>query len=186
MTKLLTNILFCSTFFLSCSNSDKQKETHVNKDTTSIAIAKKSDTTAQINYLKIGKDSVTVLPFEIEVSLNAKAKAKIIDSKETIIINVSLTGIPKDTIIHAGDGRFYVATVEKEITYGQVAKFDSIKFSKKDYNQLTDKDVYLEAFVYSGRKSSPDNLLDCSIIADSISNIVNKKFTITGKLIGDK
>ena len=187
MTKFLTTILLCATFLLSCSNNDKQRKVDLTKDTTSSTITKLNDnyTLARISYLKLDKDSVTVLPFEIEVSLNAKAKDKIINGNETIIINVSLTGKPKDTTLFSEDGQFYVASSEKEITYGQVARFDNIKFSKKTFDQLTDKDVYVTAFVYSGRKSSPDNLLDCNIVADSISNVVNKKFTITGKLIGE-
>jgi hypothetical protein len=155
------------------------------KDTVSNVISKESDTNAYTGYFKFDKDSVTVLPFEIEVSLNPKAKDKIINSKETIIINVSVTGTPKDTTLYSEDGQFYVVSAEKEIDYGQVARFDNIQFSRKIFDQLTDKNVYVNAFVYSGRKSSPNNLLDCNIIADSINNIVNKRFTITGKLIGD-
>ncbi len=186
MTKFLTTILLCLTFFLSCSNSDRQKKDDLTKDTTTSSVIPKlkgSDTLAHISYLKLDKDSVAVLPFEIEVSLSPKAKDKIINSNETMIINVSLTGTPKDTTLFSEDGQFYVASSEKEITYGQLAKFDNIKFSKKIFDQLTDKDVYVTAFVYSGRKSSPDNLLNCNIVSDSISDVVNKRFTITGKLI---
>ena len=185
MTKILTFFLFGSAFFMSCSNGDRQETTVEVKDTISMVIAKSNDTIPHISYLRFDKDSVTVLPFEIEVNLNLKAKEKIIDSKETIVVNVSLTGTPKDTSLYSDDGQFYVASAEKEITYGEVAKFDNIKFSKKMFDQLINKDVYVTAFAYSGRKSSPNNLLDCNIVADSISNVVNKKFTITGKLIGD-
>ncbi|MEO7121404.1 MAG: hypothetical protein ABIY62_09920 [Ginsengibacter sp.] len=185
MKKLLAGIILCSTFFLSCSDSDRQKEMHLHKDTASFTINKQSDPIANISYFKLDKDSVTVLPFEIAVSLNPKAKDRIIRSRETIMIDVSLTGIPKDTTLYSEDGQFYVASAEKEITYGQVARFDNIKFSRKIYDQLINKDLYVNAFVFSGRKSSPDNLLDCSIIADSVSNVVNKTLTITGKLIGD-
>jgi hypothetical protein len=185
MKKILTFFLFSSASFLSCSNADRHEKAVLAKDTTSTVNAKSNNTIPNFSYFMFDKDSVTVLPFEIEVNLNPKAKDKIIDSKETIIINVSLTGTPKDTSLYSEDGQFYVASAEKEITYGEVAKFDNIKFSKKMFDQLTDKDVYLTAFVYSGRKSSPNNLLDCNIIADSVSDVVNKKFTITGKLIGD-
>ena len=184
MKKILASIV-CTAFLLSCSNSDRQKETHLNKDTTSVTIIKPAPAISDTSYFKFDKDSVTVLPFEIEVILNPKAKKKIIDSKETIMIDVSLTGIPKDTTLNSEDGQFYVASSEKEITYGHVARFDHIKFSRKVFDQLTNKDLYVNAFVFSGRKSSPDNLLDCGIIADSVSNVVNKKLTITGKLIGD-
>lgn len=185
MTKSLTAVLLLLTLISSCSNNDRQNDGALHSDTTSNIIPKPDnyDTLTHVAYLKFDKDSVIILPFEIEVSLSPKAKDKIISSKETIIINVSLTGTPKDTTLFSEDGQFYVASAEKEITYGQVARFDNIKFSKKMFDQLTDKDVYLNAFAYSGRKSSPNNLLNCDIVADSISKIVNKRFTIIGKLI---
>lgn len=188
MTKFSIPVLFYSLFLLSCSNNGNQKENTSPAD-TAIASLKpnNSDTLARNGYLKIDKDSVTILPFEIQVVLSPKAKSKIINSKETIIVSISLTGTPKDSTLLAEDGQFYVATLEKEISYGQPAKFDNIKFSRKTFDQLTDKDVYVTAFVYSGRKSSPDNLLNCSIVAGELSKVVNKKQTITGKLIyGDE
>ncbi len=187
MTKLSIPVLFYSLFLLSCSNNERQSENSLPADTTTTAGPDNSDTLAQAGYLKIDKDSVTLLPFEIDVVLNPRAKNKIINSKETIIVSVSLTGTPKDSTLLAEDGQFYVATLEKEISYGQPAKFDNIKFSRKTFDQLTDKDVYVTAFVYSGRKSSPDNLLNCSIVAGELSKVVNKKQTITGNLIyGDE
>jgi hypothetical protein len=184
MSKLLTTVLLSVTFLLSCSNNDRQKKGRVTKDTTS-AIIKHKDTDTIINagYFKIDKDSITVLPFEIDVSLSPKAKKKIISSNETMIINVSLSGIPKDEKLYSEDGQFYVASSEKEITYGQLAKFDNIKFSRKVYDQLTGKDVEVTAFVYSGRKSSKDNLLTGDLLSGRISDVVNKKFTLKCKLI---
>ncbi len=184
MIKLLTTIFLFSTFFLSCSNNAGKKKSDLIKDTISV-IAKHSDydTVAKASYFKIDKDTITVLPFEIEVSLSPKAKAKIINGKETIIVSVSLTGTPKDITLLAEDGEFYVASSEKEIAYGQLAKFENIKFPKKIYDQLTDKDVYVNVYFYSGRKSSKDNLLNGDILSDRISNVVNKQFTLRGKLI---
>lgn len=184
MKKFSILILFYSLFLLSCSNNGKQKENTSPADTATAGLKpNNSDTLAQTGYLKIDKDSVTLLPFEIDVVLSHKAKSRIINYKETIIVSISLTGTPKDSTLLAEDGQFYVATLEKEISYGQTARFDSIKFLRKNFDQLIDKDVYVTAFVYSGRKSSPDNLLNCSIIADDLSKVVNKKLAITGKLI---
>lgn len=184
MTKFSIPVLLYSLFLLSCSNSERQNGNNQSADTTTADLKpNNSDTLIEDGYLKIDKDSVTVLPFEIEVVLSTKAKNKIVNSKETIIVNVSLTGTPKDSTLLAEDGQFYVATLEKEISYGQPAKFDNIKFPRKTFDQLTDKDVHVSAFVYSGRKSSPDNLLNCSIVADDLSKVANKKLTITGKLI---
>ncbi len=154
------------------------------KDTLYDTIAfKTSDTIRAPNYFKIEGDSIGVLPFEITITLSPKAKNRIIKSNETIIVNASLTGLPKDKRLVSDDGEFYVASSEKEISYGQPAKFDSIKFSRITYNQLLNKDVYLNVFFSSGRKSSKDNLLDGNILSDKISNVVNKRFNLTGKLI---
>ena len=179
-------IIFSSliTFFLSCTIKDENTKNSMHKDTLSHTITFKiSDTIKTPNYFKSEGDSIVVLPFEITITLSAKAKDRIIKSNETIIVNASLTGLPKDKRLISEDGEFYVASSEKEISYGQAAKFDNIKFSRKTYNQLLSKDVYLNVFFSSGRKSSKDNLLDGNILSDKISNVVNKRFNLTGKLI---
>lgn len=184
MTKLPTTLLLISTL-LSCTNNDKQKNIDLTKDTTVTTANKSTDSQAANDYFKVGKDSVTILPFEIEVSLSPRAAERITKSKETIIVYAFFTGTPKDSA-HAElaeDGSFYVVSAEKEILYGQMARFDSIKFPKKIYNQLADKDIELGVNVYTGRKSSPDNLIFCEALFDKISNVVNKRFTLKGKLI---
>ena len=184
MTNLLTTILLFSVFLLSCTTNDKQGKSDLPKDTTSVNIKHKdSGIINNVSYFKFDNDSVTVLPFEIAITLSPKAKDKIITSKETIIVNVSLSGSPKDKKLISEDGNFYVASAEQEITYGQIAKFDNIKFSRKIYDQLIDKDVSVNVFFYSGRKSSKDNLLSGNILSDKISNVVTKQFELTGKLI---
>jgi hypothetical protein len=185
MTTLLTTILLFSAFLLSCTTNDRRVKNELHKDTSSFN-TKHKDSGDIINtdsYFKFNKDSITVLPFEIAIVLSPKAKDKIINSKETIIVNVSLTGTPKDTTLYSEDGEFYVASSEKEITYGHVARFDNIKFSKKIFDQLTNEDVYINVFFYSGRKSSKDNLLSGDILSDRISNVVTKQFELKGKLI---
>jgi hypothetical protein len=39
--------------------------------------------------------------------------------------------------------------------------------------------------VYSGRKSTNVNLLDCDILQDFVSVVKGKRFLIKGKLIGE-
>lgn len=96
-------------------------------------------------------DSVLVPPFEIEVALSSKAKDRIVNSNETIIINVFLEGTPKNpSRVHLEeDGSFYVGSAKREITYGQIARIDNLKFPKKIYDQLADKDVDLNLDVYT-------------------------------------
>lgn len=200
MTKFLTTILLSTLFCLSC-DIDKQKKTGSTKrdtatvtapvmptatvDTSMATLAKESNTMATDAYVTFDKDSVTVLPFEMDISLSQKAKERIVNGPETIGINLALTGIPKDPTLLSNDGFFYLASVDKEISYGQIARFDNIKFSRKTFDQLTDKNFIVTVNVFSGRKSSPDNLLNCEFVADSISYFVNKRIVIKGKLNGD-
>jgi hypothetical protein len=139
----------------------------------------------KLGFYTLQGDSVVVPPFEIEVALSSKAKERIVNSNETIVIDVFLEGIPKDSSkVHLEeDGSFYVGSAEREIIYGQVASFDNLKFPKKIYDQLADKDVELNLNVYTGRKSSQNNLITGDALFDKISNVINKRFTLNEKLI---
>jgi hypothetical protein len=169
---------------LSC-NSNKQDKKETNETITPDSLNQKTDTlkTGEIYFFE--KDSVRVAPFEIEISLNEKAKERITGSNETIIVDIFFTGEPIDSskVEFEEDGSFYVASAKKEITYGQIASFNDIKFPKALYDQLVDKDVLFNINVYSGRKSSPDNLLDVTFLSGKLSSLVNKRSKLDGKLI---
>jgi len=185
MTKFLTVLLLTSILFASCLHTDKQKTSSAG-DTTAVAIKKNNaDTLKPAGYFKFEGDSVIIPHFEIALNLSPKAAEKITKARETIIVSVFFNGTPKDSSASKleEDGSFYVSHAEKEIAYGQVARFDSIKFPRKIYDQLADKDIDMTVNVYSGRKSTRDNLLNCELLADKISNTANKRFIIKGRLI---
>lgn len=172
---------------ISCNNhpdhtsGSTQNDSLASADTTIIQNSK----TLQTNTLIFDKDSIRILPFEIDVALSSKAIDKITKSKETIIVSASLRGTPKDTTKYSKDGLFGVGNFQKEIMYGQPVKFDDIAISRKAFGQLADSTLFININVYTGRKSSPDNLIDCDFIDDTLKNIVNKSFTLKGKLIGE-
>ena len=181
--------VFLLSFLLSCKSPDNTKlESASKKDTT------KTDTSytkfdkkpsRKLGFYTLVGDSVIVPPFEIEISLSPKAKDTIVDSNETIVIDVFLEGTPKDPKkAHLEeDGSFYVGSAKREIVYGQVAKFDNLKFPKKLYDQLADKDADLTVNIYTGRKSSQYNLITGDFLSDKVSNVINRHFTLKQKLI---
>lgn len=65
----------------------------------------------------------------------------------------------------------------------RIARFEGLKFSKAAYEKLADKDISMLINIYSGRKSSDNNLLDCGIMEDKASKFRNKRFTLGCKLI---
>ena len=166
-------------------NSKKQEKKGDTKTKDSSVV--KTDSSNREDIYTIAGDSVVIPPFEIEISLSPKASQKITSAKETIIVDVFLTGNPKDSskVQLEEDGSYYVGSVKREITYGQLASFSYVKFPKKIYDQLADKDVQFDINVYSGRKSSGDNLLDVDFLSGKLSTLVNKRTKLNGKLIGE-
>lgn len=188
MTKSFLPI-FLLTFLFSCKSPDPTKvENASNQDSTNKDTPlKKPDTLSlkKLGFYTLQGDSVVVPSFEIEISLSPKAKERIVNSNETIIIAIFLEGTPKDpSKAHfEEDGSFFVGTAKREITYGQIAMFDNLKFPKKIYDQLADKNADLTVNIYTGRKSSQDNLITGDFLSDKVSNIINKRFTLKQKLI---
>lgn len=183
------NTLITATFLsilFSCNSGQEQKSQPKPETVTNIQV-QKVDTTSfeQKKYLKDNGDSIIVNPFEIEIELTDKAKERLTSGNETIIVSIFYYGYPKDEkkANSEKDGTLYLIGDKKEITYGQIARFENLKIAKKDYEQLIDKDFELNLNVYSGRKSSQDNLLDCEPLFDKVSNVVNKKHLLKGKLI---
>ena len=116
-----------------------------------------------------------------------KANRKLKKDKETIIVAAFFTGQPKDTTseMYRLNGEINVAYAEKELKDDRIARFEGVKFSKALYDSLADKDIQLLINIYSGRRSTNVNLLDCDILQDKMSALKEKKFVLKGKLIGE-
>lgn len=178
-------------FLFSCTYHEGHNNETLIKDSTNKNISKKNDslTLSDIGYFKLYGDSLIIPSFEIEVSLSEKANAKLKANKETIIVRAYFTGIPKDTTSedYIKTGEIGVASHDIELSNSRIAKFEGVKFSKSLYDSLADKDIQLLINIFSGRKSTADNLLNCDIIQDKMSNIKGRRFTLKGKLIyGDE
>jgi len=186
MKKILPLLILPGILLYACSNN-KQENPNSSQDDSSGQIKNRTagDRPAKTDYYTIQGDSLLIAPFEVEIVLSPKAKNRIVLDKETIIVNVVFDGTPKQSPeLHLEeDGSFFVGTASKEVEYGEVVRFDSIKIPKAIYDQLADKDFTVGVSAYSGRKSSENNLINCDPLFDNISRIVNKKFIVKGKLI---
>lgn len=135
--------------------------------------------------------ATTTLPgytgFSVDVTLSPKAMKKLVESKETIIVVGYLSGNPRKGALKKfvdEMGQVDLGEIKAEIAPGMSAGFGEIKFLKDAYEQ-TDKKPQLLINVYSGRKSSPDNLLDCGIYEGDLLPIQAKSTPISCKLIGE-
>jgi hypothetical protein len=188
MIKVSKTLLILS-FLFSCTSVGEQKNNSGKDKDSGKNSFDRRDTVAlsNIGYYKTEGDSLIIPPFEIEVNLTEKANKKINNDKETIIVSAYFSGQPTDTTTkeYLENGEISITASERELSNGRVARFEGVKFSRLLYNSLADKDIQLLINIYSGRKSTNVNLLNCDILQDRMSNIKNKKFTIKGKLIGD-
>ena len=164
---------------LSC-DTKKSEQTQGNDDSVK-AIQK---TLESSNQLKADADSVSIPPFEIEVALSQKAKERMGNPKESIIVMVEVTGEPADTVIErAFDGPFILCSAKREISEPWTLKVENLKMSKKIYNKLPDKNYEVSAQIWTGRHSSENNLLNGEMVFGTIDEIKNKRHVINAKLI---
>lgn len=166
-------------FLLSCSSNKEEKNNEQATQNDSLVV--------NDDYIRVTGDSIVMPFFEIEVSLSPKAEEKLKTNKETIIVAAYFSGIPKDTTHkeYVKYGEIAIASRERELANERVAKFEGIKFPKALLDTIPAKNFSLLINVYSGRKSSKDNLLDCDILSKPVSEIKGKKFVLKGKLIGE-
>jgi hypothetical protein len=127
--------------------------------------------------------------FSVNVRLSDAAKKKLVDSKETIIVAGYFTGHPKQ-----GTERRYLdiksrqvdlGDVEVEIHADETATFNDLKL-KPDALARIDSGPSILISVFSGRKSSKDNLLSCGDYDGSFESIHGRTIDISCRLIEEE
>ena len=121
--------------------------------------------------------------FAVTISLSPRAAAGLANPKETIMISADANA--KGRRLQDDMGQIVLAPSQKdEIPGAGVAQFHGPKYDK---NLLADVDangLQVLINVFSGRHSSPDNLLDCDLFQDKIA-LAAKGIEIHCKLIGE-
>jgi len=126
--------------------------------------------------------------FTVNVTFSESAKKKLVESKETVIVAGYLSGNPKKGALKryvSEIGDVSLGTIEAEIAPGEIAKFGEVKLKEDARKQTDGADPQLLINVYSGRKSTQDNLLDCGIYEGSLESVQGKSIPIACKLIGE-
>ncbi|MGO8757958.1 MAG: hypothetical protein ACLQG3_07525 [Terracidiphilus sp.] len=130
-----------------------------------------------------------VLPgFTVKLTYSQKAIDTLVSRKETVIVAGYLYGFPKkgtpkryiDEI-----GQIDLGEIKSEVAPGATAAFDKIEPGQALLKWLDSPGLQLLINVYSGRKSSPNNLLDCGIYEGPLQAVQGKSIPISCKLIGE-
>jgi hypothetical protein len=177
MIKYFLSFLLCLSF-IACLKKDNKKANAAAQATAAL------DSISSI-YTVVG-DSLVIPTFEIEVRPSDKAAQTLKSKKETVIISAYFAGFPKDKKDEDEIGQMAVLDSAIELSVdNRVARFENLKFPKRIYNALSDKDFHLLINVFSGRRSSDDNLLDAGIVDKKASEFKDKRFVIDYKLINE-
>ncbi|GAA4042692.1 hypothetical protein GCM10022409_30800 [Hymenobacter glaciei] len=172
---------YCVLFFLvmllaACGTHDQSKNT---------SGAEKG--APQLGIYVVQGDSVVVPPFAVEVRLSDKANQELAARKETIIVAAYLEGVPArnnpSLVNRTKEGGLRIGEARVELRTGRTAKFAGIRFARPLYDQLGDKDLNVLVNVFSGRKSTENNLLSCTIIQEKIGALAGQTRLVTGHLI---
>jgi hypothetical protein len=126
--------------------------------------------------------------FTVKVTYSQKAMDTLVAGKETVIVAGYLTaspkpGTPKQYVDHMGE--LGLGEVDQEIAPGAVARFGTVKINQAMLKWVDSSGPQLLVNVYSGRKSSPNNLLDCGIYEGSLAAVQGQSIPISCKLIGE-
>ena len=126
--------------------------------------------------------------FTVNVTYSQKAMDKLVESKETVIVVGYLYGLPKAGTPKRdidGVGQVDLGEVKQEIVPASTATFDRVNPDRALIKWINDQGLQILINVYSGRKSSPNNLLDCGIYEGPLAAIQGKSIPISCKLIGE-
>jgi hypothetical protein len=126
--------------------------------------------------------------FAVQVSLSPKAAARLARPKETIVISVDFYGDANARGRRRENeiGQIVLAPTQKdEIAGAGVARFHGPRYDKTLLSDVDANGMQVLINVFSGRHSSPDNLLDCDIFQDKVSIAAKATIPIRCKLIGE-
>jgi hypothetical protein len=151
-------------------------------------VATHSQVFAQQQTTKPATPAAAVFNFTVKITYSAKAMATLVAGKETVIVAGYLTaspiaGTPKQYVDRMGE--IGLGEVDREIAPGAIATFSNVKPTVAMMKWVDSQGPQLLINVYSGRKSSPNNLLDCGIYEGSLAAIQGQSIPISCKLIGE-
>ncbi len=107
--------------------------------------------------------------FSVEVTLSPAASARLAQGGETIVVSADYFGTPLPVARDQADdvGQLDLGRAQKEYAGEGRMVFDGREF-RADRTELLDGQPQVNINVYSGRKTSDDNLLGCDFFQDTL------------------
>ena len=125
--------------------------------------------------------------FTVKVKLSDAARKKLIDESETIIVAGYFTGHPKQgtepQYLDIKSGDVVLGDVKQEIRPGETAIFKELNLNPNALARIDSKGPHILINVFSGRRSSKNNLLDCDYFDGDFESIRGGESVIRCQLI---
>ncbi|MDR6485689.1 hypothetical protein J2799_000174 [Chryseobacterium vietnamense] len=157
----------------------------------------KTSTSSKESALKIEGDRVIIPNFKIEVNLSDKAVELLQKNKESIIASLFFYGdvadensLPADIKKELGPNGLKLLVYDKEkvnVTQSNELEITHLSFPKKLYDALSDKDIYVNINVFSGRRVFKDNVLDMEFYDSKFNEIISHSgfINLNGRLLAE-
>jgi hypothetical protein len=136
-----------------------------------------------------GADMGQTPSFDVAVSLSPAAIERLAQGHETIIVAVDVFGMAIAHSHHHPDqvGQIDLGSGQRvELGGAGLAHFRPVAYQTDLLNDVQDRKLIVLVNVFSGRHSSPDNLLDCGIFEDDVRLAARAPVRIDCKLIGEQ
>jgi hypothetical protein len=127
--------------------------------------------------------------FSVHVQLSKAARKKLTQDKETIIVLVSFMGYPKEGTearFLNKPGHVLLGEVRREIQPSETATFEPINLKSDAFARIDSQGPLIFIEVFSGRRSSKDNLLDCEDYEGSLESVLGRTMVLRCQLIEER
>jgi hypothetical protein len=135
-------------------------------------------------------DPVASSQFSVNVQLSGAARAKLTNSKETIVVAGYFTGHPKAgteaRYLDIKSGEVTLGGVRQEIRPGETAVFNQLNLSSDAVSRIDSQGPHILINVFSGRRSSKNNLLACTLYDGALESLRGKTIVIRCQLIEEQ
>ncbi len=137
-----------------------------------------------------GTPAPTANAFSVQVTLSPLARKQLADSKETIIVDADYFGYPtvaaqQQKVPGSENPWLTLHEAQVEMDAPGTAHFASVTLDEAKLGLIEKREPEVNINVYSGRKSSPDNLLDCGMFQDKLRVAAQASVKIDCKLIAE-
>ena len=147
-----------------------------------VTVAKVASATEQPTAAKVRSGG-----FDVRVALSPAAKNTLATRGETIVVSASYYGWPADSAKTKVDevGQVDLGHEQHVLAAPGVAHFAGARIAAGTQRALK-QPPQVNINVFSGRKTSPDNMLDCDIFQGAIAIASKSPVAITCKLLTEK